>query len=61
MVTLSIPRQMERRSPWSAYSHVLPGLQEAAALALDERLARGQNSDTDWLWQNVHVMSTDLK
>jgi integrase len=28
------------------YSHVLPGLQEAAALALDERLARGRRPDT---------------
>ncbi|MSQ17956.1 MAG: site-specific integrase [Dehalococcoidia bacterium] len=29
------------------YSHVLPGLQEAAALALDERLARGRRPDTN--------------
>ena len=29
------------------YSHVLPGMQEAAAVALDEQLARGHASDTE--------------
>ena len=30
-----------------AYSHVLPGIQEAAALAIDERLGVGHSTATD--------------
>lgn len=41
------------------YSHILPGLQEAAALAIDETLARNPRSGTKQLRENGHKLVTN--